>query len=159
MSEDIQAKIDELTSSRKTLLLATLNASKQAEISVTPFIKQELNFYIFVSELSNHTRNLTLHPELSIMLVEDEQDAQNAFTRKRLTYQCQAREIPKDDPDWKKLLELFEQAQGKTVSLLKSLPDFHLFELKALSGNYVQGFGQAFSLTGEGLKTLSLQGK
>lgn len=159
MSEDILANIDELTTSRKTLHLATLNANKQAEISVTPFIRAGIYFYIFVSELSNHTRNLKIHPDLSIMLVEDEQDAHNAFARKRLTYQCKAREIARSDKDWENLLSRFEQEQGKTVSLLKSLPDFHLFELQALSGNYVQGFGQAYALSGEGLKTLTLQGK
>jgi putative heme iron utilization protein len=159
MSEDIQTNIDELIASRKTLLLATLNANKQAEISVTPFIRQGLNFYIFVSNLSNHTRNLKIHPELSVMLVEDEQDTQNAFARKRLTYQCHATEIVKEDDNRDRLLTIFEQQHGKTVSLLKTLPDFHLFELRALSGNYVQGFGQAYSLSGEGLKTLSLQGK
>jgi putative heme iron utilization protein len=159
MSDDIQAKIDELIASRKTLLLATLNAEKQAEISVTPFIRQGLNFYIFVSELSNHTRNLKIHPALSVMLVEDEQDTQNAFARKRLTYQCQATEILKEDETREELLNYFEQKHGKTVSLLKALPDFHLFELNAVSGQYVQGFGQAYSLSGQGLKILTLQGK
>jgi len=159
MPDDIQANIDNLTASRKTLMLATLNAKQQAEISVTPFIKQGLNFYIFISELASHTQNLKTQPELSIMLIEDEQNTQNCFARKRLTYQCQAQEIQRTEADWNKLISEFEAQHGKTVSLLKTLPDFHLFELRALSGNYVQGFGQAYSLSGEQLKVLTLQGK
>lgn len=159
MSTEIQANIKALIASRKTLLLATLNADRQAEISVTPFIKQDLNFYIFVSELSKHTQNLRIHAELNIMLLEDEQDTQNCFARKRLTYQCRAREIPREDATRESILKHFEEQLGKTVSLLRSLPDFHLFELKALSGNYVQGFGQAYSLSGDRLESLTLQGK
>lgn len=159
MSDVIQANIDSLTASRKTLMLATLNPNREAEISVTPFIKQGLNFYIFISELANHTQNIKTHPELSIMLIEDEQDTQNCFARKRLSYQCLAHEIPRTEANWVEVINEFEAQLGKTVSLLKTLPDFHLFELKALSGNYVQGFGQAYSLSGEQLKVLTLQGK
>lgn len=159
MTDDIQANIDSLTASRKTLMLATLNPSREAEISVTPFIKQGLNFYIFISELASHTQNIKTHPELSIMLIEDEQDTQNCFARKRLSYQCLAQEIPRTEANWVEVINEFEAQLGKTVSLLKTLPDFHLFELKALSGNYVQGFGQAYSLSGEQLKVLTLQGK
>ena len=159
MSDEIRANIDSLTASRKTLMLATLNAKQQAEISVTPFIKQGLNFYIFISELASHTQNLKAQPELSIMLIEDEQDTANCFARKRLTYQCQAQEIPRTEANWDKLISEFEAQHGKTVSLLKTLSDFHLFELQAQCGNYVQGFGQAYSLSGEQLKILTLQGK
>ncbi len=159
MSEAILANIEALTASRKTLVLATLNAQQQAEISVTPFIKQGIHFYIFVSDLSNHTRNIKIHPELSIMLMEDEQDTANCFARKRLSYQCRASEISKNNSNREILIDAFEAQHGKTVSLLRSLPDFRLFELQAMNGNYVQGFGQAYFLSGEQLNEVTLQGK
>lgn len=157
MSNDILSNITKLTASRSGLLLATLNDHNIPELSATPFIKQENCFYIFISELAAHTQNLKQRANLSVMLIEDEQDASNPFARKRLSYQCLARLIEKEEQIWSAVLDSFEQRHGKTVSLLKSLPDFHLFELKALSGQYIEGFGKAFRLSGKQLDEIELQ--
>lgn len=159
MHEDIQQHIDRLIASRKTLLLATINAQQQAEISATPFIQSGLAFYIFISALANHTNNLREHPELSVMLIEDESETQNCFARKRLSFQCHASEMAPDTTSWSEIMAQFETTHGKTVSLLKTLPDFYLFQLTPVSGNYIQGFGQAYSLSGEHLQEIRLQGK
>lgn len=159
MSDDILNHINTLCSSRKSLLLASLNATNLPEISATPFIKQGIRFYIFISELASHTQNLKRNPLLSIMLIEDERDTSNPFARKRLSYECRAAFIARETEEWTSLMDKFEQAQGKTVSLLKSLPDFHLVELTAISGNYIEGFGKAFRLSGENLDQLALQTK
>lgn len=159
MSDDIQKKILTLIESRKSLLLASLNKNNLPEISATPFLKIDQNLYIFISELASHTQNIKLNPKLSIMLIEDEQDTKNTFARKRLSYECTATYIERSHKNWEALLEQFEAKQGKTVSLLKQLPDFHLFELNATSGNYIEGFGKAYTLSGEGLSQAALQTK
>jgi heme iron utilization protein len=38
---------------------------------------------------------------------------------------------------------------GQVVSLLRSLPDFHLFALCPESARYVAGFGQAYTVNVE----------
>lgn len=157
MSDNIQDNINALIESRKSLLIASLNKSNLPEISATPFLKVGLHFYIIISELSSHTQNIKLKPKVSVMLIEDEKDTHNAFARKRLSYECTASLVKKDTQDWQSILEKFEEKQGKTVSLLKQLPDFHLFELKAISGNYIEGFGKAYRLSGEGLSQIELQ--
>lgn len=159
MSESILNNIESLIASRKSLLLATLNPKHQPEISSTPFLKDTNNFYIFISELASHTQNLKRHPSLSIMLIEDEKDTKNAFARRRLSYECQAKIIERNENQWAEILAKFEVRLGKTVSMLKSLPDFHLFQLEPISGNYIEGFGKAFKLSGEYLDKLELQTK
>ncbi len=159
MSTIIQNNISALIKSRKSLLIASLNARNIPELSATPFLNAGDHFYIFISELAAHTQNIKANPHFSIMLIEDEQDTQNAFARKRLSYECIGRHINREDKSWETLLEQFEAEQGKTVSLLKQLPDFHLFELKAVSGNYIEGFGKAYRLSGEGLNLIELQTK
>lgn len=159
MRNDILNNINELIASRSGLLLATLNQQTIPELSATPFIKRENCFYIFISELAAHTQNLKQRSNISVMLIEDEQDAGNPFARKRLSYQCLARLVEREEQIWPEVLDSFEQRHGKTVSLLKSLPDFHLFELKALSGQYIEGFGKAFRLSGEHLDELEQQTK
>lgn len=159
MSDTIPDNITALIESRKSVLIASLNKDNLPEISATPFVKIGLSFYIFISELASHTQNITLNPQLSVMLIEDEQDTKNAFARKRLSYKCTASLIEKGSQDWQTALDQFEEKQGKTIRLLKQLPDFHLFELNIVSGNYIEGFGKAYRLFGEGLKQIELQTK
>ena len=159
MSDNIRDNINALIESRKSLLIASLNESNLPEISATPFLKIGCHFYIFISELAAHTQNIKLKPKISLMLIEDEQDTHNTFARKRLSYECTASLIESESPDWQSILEKFEEKQGKTVSLLKQLPDFLLFELKAISGNYIEGFGKAYRLSGKGLSQVELRTK
>ena len=144
--------VDALSSSLRTVQLATLSQEQEASISYTPFIKHRDDIYIFISELAPHTQNILRHPTLSALFIEDEQDSKNVFARKRLILKCQCEEIEKENKNWSSILDAFELRQGNTVKLLRSLPDFHLFKLHANSGTYIQGFGQAFELSGEQLK-------
>jgi len=157
MSRSIQDNINILIQSRKSLLISSLNKNKLPEISSTPFFNIDHKFYIFISELASHTQNIKMNPKLSIMLIEDELESKNAFARKRLSYECIAKNIERNEDKWLVILAKFENKQGKTVSLLKQLPDFHLFELTAISGIYIEGFGKAYRLIGEGLKRIELQ--
>tara|TARA_R110001592_G_scaffold341482_2_gene630648 strand:- start:16554 stop:17033 length:480 start_codon:yes stop_codon:yes gene_type:complete len=157
MNTTIQDNINALIESRKSLLIASLSKDKLPEISAMPFLKIDQKFYIFISELASHTQNLKVNPKLSVMLIEDEQDSKNAFARKRLSYSCIAKIIERTDEKWVELLDKFEGKQGKTVSLLKQLPDFHLFELTAISGNYIEGFGKAYRLSGNDLSDIELK--
>jgi len=40
---------------------------------------------------------------------------------------------------------------GKTLALLRTLPDFHLFRFETITGSYIRGFGQAWTLRGNEL--------
>ncbi|KZZ71999.1 hypothetical protein A3766_07545 [Oleiphilus sp. HI0132] len=151
-TEQIQTEIAELNEQIQTLQLATLGKDKEPCISYTPFLKTGSAYYIFISQLATHTHNLLAHPSLSILIIEDEDKSKNVFARKRLNLKCKAEELKQEDPEWNNILDGFEKRHGNTVKLLRSLPDFHLFRLTAVSGTYVKGFGQAFELTGDDIK-------
>tara|TARA_R110002072_G_scaffold184083_1_gene340431 strand:+ start:74729 stop:75223 length:495 start_codon:yes stop_codon:yes gene_type:complete len=157
--DQVQDNIETLIASRKSIIISSLNKDNEVEVSATPFLKKGSCIYIFISELASHTQNITFNPILSVMLIEDERDTKNAFARKRLSYKCTASLVDKATSSWSEILNQFEETQGKTVSLLKQLPDFHLFELNIMSGNYIEGFGKAYRLFGEGLKQIELQTK
>jgi len=151
MSDTIQDEVDALIGSLKSVQLATLNAAKQAEISYAPYLKSENSFFIFISELAAHTQNLKTHHQLSLMFIEDESSSKTVFARKRLTLECKSTFVDRRNEKWERTLIAFEAAQGPTIQLLKTLPDFCLFELKAKTGTFVKGFGQAYRLSGETL--------
>ena len=47
-----------------------------------------------------------------------------------------------------------ENKFGETITYLKNMKDFHLFEMKPNTGLLVSGFGKAFNFTGEGLNDI-----
>ena len=162
-SDHLQVKqyVNELISDVASLQLATLNNNQTINISYTPFICVEdethIFFYIFISELAQHTQNLKQDSKLSILLIEDESKAKNIFARKRLSLECKSKYIERSNKIFIDVIERFKQAHGKTVELLESLPDFHLYQLSALSGSYVHGFGNAHKLSGKNLTEVEQQ--
>lgn len=151
---------------RQSIILSTLNQEGVSETSVTPFIRDEAgNLYIFISELAQHTQNILqlIHArslntdvqnktdqthQLSALLVADESETEQLFARERLTLQLRPIEIKRDSEHFSKILTDFEHTFGEVVTLLASLPDFHLIQLTPICGGYVKGFGQAFTFQG-----------
>ncbi|MFT7185535.1 MAG: putative heme iron utilization protein [Pseudohongiellaceae bacterium] len=154
MTDTIQDEIGVLIGSLKSVQLATLNANQHPEISYAPYLKLADSFFIFISELAAHTQNLKTHSKLSLMFIEDESNSKTVFARKRLILKCQSVLIDSDNEKWSRTLIAFEAAQGPTIQLLKTLPDFCLFELRAETGTFVKGFGQAYKLSGKSLKEI-----
>lgn len=153
MSKSPQETLGQLLANTKTLQIATLDAAGEPAISYAPFVQDsEGNFYIFVSGLSSHTQEIIQHPRVSVLLVEDEQDARQIFARTRATYRCAAEVVGRDDGVFPQMLDALEERFGNVVGLLRGLGDFVLFRLKPVSGRFVMGFGQAFVLAGEGLR-------
>ena len=153
-----------------SLVLATVGADGLPHASYAPFVVTDNRiFYIFVSELSQHTRDLEHTPQVSIMLIEDERDAGQIFARKRLTLQCQATFVPRDrsvahaedsgqttegESEWQHAADLFQAKFGGMFDLLRSLADFKMFRLDPQEGWFVLGFGQAYRVAGEALDIL-----
>ena len=163
MSNSPEQDFLKFRASVKTLSLSTLTEAGRPNISYAPFVEDENGyFYLFLSQLASHTQDLLnhpinqslIHPGASIMLMEDEQDSRQLFARQRITYQCDVNIIQADDASYSDILDNFESTFGSIIPLIRQLPDFILFKLKPTEGRYVQGFGKAYQLAGEGLSEL-----
>ncbi|KZX82295.1 hypothetical protein A3715_00650 [Oleiphilus sp. HI0009] len=141
---NISTNIESLIADTQSCMLATLDQNKQPDASTTPYILENKKLYIFISELAAHTQNLKQTAKCSLMLTQDETDTKNIFARKRLIFKGDAQFIDRSSSTFNTVMPIFEQQRGKTVSLLKSLNDFHLVEIKPKSGTYVEGFGAAY---------------
>ncbi len=146
----LQNACDRLIDSRKSLLLASRAAGGHAEISYAPYLRVGTVFYIFVSELAKHTQNCLAYPRASILFIEPEAEAANPFARMRVTFDCRVAEISKTDPAHSLTLDAMKQKFGEIMSLLRSLPDFHLLALQPEQGQFVAGFGKAFAVDAAG---------
>lgn len=142
---------EQLINRHQTLILSTLSPEGMPEISYAPYLRGEDGaFYIFVSELAHHTPNLQTHPVCSMLFAAPESETKNLFARERLFFHCQAEELPRETADCDHWLDRIQEKFGKTVEVLRHLPDFHLFRLKPLHGQYTIGFGKAFKIHGDG---------
>ena len=131
-----------------SLLLSTLNPDGSPDLSYTPFVDHEEQFLILTSHLSAHTRNLINDPRAAVLFIEDESGCEQIYARRRLRFQCEAERFAKETTPWNELIDLFAERFGQIIDTLRTLPDFELFALKPLGGQWVKGFGKAFDFRG-----------
>ena len=147
-SEAIQEK-NNLLSDMKSIILSTVDREKLPNASYAPSaIDDEGNFYVYISELSKHTRNLLKSSVASIMIIEDESKADNLFARKRFTIEAKSVEVGRDTDEWVNKMDLMQGKFGESISYLRNLTDFRMFKLSPKGGLLVYGFARAFHFTG-----------
>jgi putative heme iron utilization protein len=130
----------------RSLMLATTNDSGDPHASYTPFWRSVSgNYYIYVSTLSSHTANLE-NGRASILLIEDEREARQIFTRTRVGFQCDVVKIDRDSERYPEIISALGDVHGEIVNTLESLPDFMLFQLRPAKGRFIRGFGQAYEV-------------
>lgn len=138
-----------------SVILSTVNADGLPEASYAPCIQQDGYFYIYVSELASHTRNLLDRQHASLLFIESEAEARNLFACKRATLEIIACPVERDSEQWLNIIAAMESRLGNTVSVIRGLKDFHLLQLKPRKATFVTGFGKAFELQGEQLDQIT----
>lgn len=146
----LQNACDALIQQQNSLLIASRSVEGAVAISYAPYVRDETGFYIFISELAQHTQNLLTQPRASILFIEPEATASNPFARQRLTFDCVVREISKHHRDYAQQLDAMALKFGEIVAVLRTLPDFHLLVLQPQAGQFVAGFGKAYSVDSAG---------
>ncbi|MDH5563430.1 MAG: pyridoxamine 5'-phosphate oxidase family protein [Nitrospirota bacterium] len=141
-----------LIADMRSLQLSTVGPDGIPHCGYTPYLhRAPNNFYIFVSQLAAHTRHLLTNWTVAIMIIADEQSTAQIFARTRVNYLCDAKQIQPDSPDYSLVLDDYQQRHGKMAGMLRQLPDFVLFRLQPRSGQFVMGFGKAYTLAGDHL--------
>jgi len=139
-----------------SIVICTADAEGRPNASYTPFVMdEEKNIYIYVSGLAAHTENLYTNPQVSILFIEDEAKTKQIFARRRLSFNCDATLMARDTPHWLAIAEKFQARFGEIIDMLRSLPDFRIFQLTPKNGRFVIGFGAAYQINGDNLSQLS----
>ena len=148
LDETLKPECETFLSQFRSLLLGTLNAEAQVDLSYAPFVDHHDSFFILTSQLSSHTANLKQRGSATVFFIEDESACDEVYARRRLRFHCQALAHSRDSDTWKTLTPLFFERFGQIIETLTSLPDFELFQLTPSSGRWVKGFGKAFDFYG-----------
>lgn len=140
----VAPKVQELINASKSVILATVDAEGNPNSSYAPFVQVDQTFYILVSFMAKHTKNLADGRKTSIMFIEDESATKQIYARERLTLEAAASQIERDSEVWNAVVGKLRETHGKVVEVISEMGDFILIALQPLKGSYVNGFGSAY---------------
>ncbi|MDR6368973.1 putative heme iron utilization protein [Chryseobacterium bernardetii] len=140
----VAPKVQELINSSKSIILATVDAEGNPNSSYAPFVQVEQTFYILVSFMAKHTKNLADGRKTSIMFIEDESATKQIYARERLTIEATTSQIDRDSEVWNTVVAKLKENHGKVVDVISEMGDFILIALQPVKGPYVNGFGSAY---------------
>ncbi|PJG85059.1 heme utilization protein HutZ [Conservatibacter flavescens] len=147
----LEPEIQALKQNAKTIVLSTVDAKGNPNVSYAPFVIYNGEYQILISTIARHARNLQEVPKVSLMLIEDESESREIFARRRLTFDATARILARHSPEWEEVIAALKARHGELVLELAKLEDFKLFSLKPQQGLFVKGFGKAFQVSSEDL--------
>ncbi|MDR6464449.1 pyridoxamine 5'-phosphate oxidase family protein [Chryseobacterium sediminis] len=140
----VAPKVQELINSSKSIILATVDAEGNPNSSYAPFVQVEQTFYILVSFMAKHTKNLADGRKTSIMFIEDESATKQIYARERLTFEATTSQIERDSEIWTQVVAKLKETHGRVVDVISDMGDFILIALQPVKGSYVNGFGSAY---------------
>ncbi|NGZ14638.1 heme utilization protein HutZ [Vibrio aestuarianus] len=145
----LEPEIQAFRQERRTLQLATVDGEGRPNVSYAPFVQNQEGYFILISHIARHARNLEINPHVSLMMIEDESTSKQIYARQRLTFDAVASVVPRESTLWQQIIGQMQQRFGEIIDGLSQLQDFSLFQLKVDQGLYVKGFGQAYQVLGD----------
>ncbi|WP_250254388.1 pyridoxamine 5'-phosphate oxidase family protein [Chryseobacterium sp. Marseille-Q3244] len=143
-AKPVAPKVKELIERSKSVILATVDAEGTPNSSYAPFVQVDNTFYILVSFMAKHTKNLSEGRKTSIMFIEDESATKQIYARERLTIEASTSQIERDSETWNNVVVKLKETHGKVVDVISGMGDFILIALQPTKGSYVNGFGSAY---------------
>src|SRR5210317_1009758 len=105
-------------------MLATVAGAEMPTASYAPLLWLDDSGYLFLSDLAEHTRNLKRCPAIALLLIEGNVASANAFARRRISLQGEARIVERGHASYAPVLAGFHRRFGQVMEVLESLPDF-----------------------------------
>ncbi len=144
----------------QTAIIGTVDKNNHPFSSYAPYVYDTNRFYVYISDIATHAKNIQKNPKASLFFVEDESKTENLFARKRISLQCDSLKIARETERFEAVLDLFAQKfDAKMVATLRKMTDFNLYELKVNYGEATFGFGKAYFIGGENMDELVARGE
>lgn len=147
----LEPEIKAFRQQRRTIQLATVDEQGRPNVSYAPFVQNQKGYFVLISPIARHARNLDVDPQVSLMMIEDEDSSKQLFARKRLTFDAIASVVARDTELWVQVVSQMQERFGDIIDGLSQFQDFVLFNLKVKHGLFVKGFGQAYQVSSDDL--------
>lgn len=147
--------LNELLADYQSVILGTLHPNGYPFSSYAPFYYDGEVIYIFISDIATHAKNIQSTHKASALFIEDESKSENIFARRRISLQCDATPISRDNEKFDYVMKQFqEKFDASLVSMLMGMKDFNLYALTPVYGEATFGFGEAYNIGGEKMNQL-----
>jgi len=103
-------------------------------------------YFLHLSRLAVHTRNLQADPRASLLLAEADSGAGDPQTLARLSLQGTAAALPKDSADYEAAQARY-LAKYPAAAPIFTLGDFDLYRFIVEDARFVSAFGKIYNLT------------
>jgi len=147
MNADQTRALRDLVSGQSIAALGTLHAG-EPYVSMVPYARHAggAEFFVHVSRLAAHTRDMLDSPRVSLLIVAPGGDSPQS--RARVTIQGDARPLAAGSAEYVAAKASY-LARFPHAADIFELADFSIFSIEPLSVRVVGGFAQAFSLGAE----------
>ena len=108
-------------------------------------------FFMLLSGLSLHTRNLLTSPPASLVISEPDSGVGNPQTLARVSIQGEAKPLREDSPGYAEAKAVYEKRLPASAPLF-GFEDFSLFRLVPHEARFIAGFARAYTVSAEELK-------
>jgi heme oxygenase (biliverdin-IX-beta and delta-forming) len=154
MDEESKAILKELFENSKIASLGTSNEN-QPFVSMVAFTSAQdfSEFYIHISGLAKHTKNIFLNNKISLMICQPETDSKNPQTLARVSIIGNANIVDANDANYNEIKTSY-LSKYPSAKLYFNLGDFQLFRIEVEKTRYVAGFAKTFNLTKVSLQNL-----
>jgi len=151
MDDDTARMLRRLLDRRPVAALGTLHRGEPA-VSMVPFVlpRGDTALVIHVSALATHTRDMQEHPRVSVLVMDEPDDATTPQALPRVALQADAALLPREGTAYEAARTAY-LARFPEAAPMFELGDFSIATLQPLSARLVAGFGRAYSLVGPAL--------
>jgi heme oxygenase (biliverdin-IX-beta and delta-forming) len=155
MDEESKEILRELFESSKIASLGTSNEN-QPFVSMVAFSTAQnfSEFYIHISGLAKHTKNISLNNKVSLMICQPETVSNNPQTLARVSIIGNANIVDVSDTNYNEIKTSY-LSKNPSAEMYFSLGDFQLFRIEVEKVRYVAGFAKTFNLTKVSLQNLN----
>lgn len=111
-------------------------------------------FYIHVSRLGKHTRDMETDPRVSLLISEVDDGRSDPQALARVSVRGAAEILPRSDSSYVQVKDIYLRRFPDAEKLF-SLGDFNVWSITPKAGRFVAGFARAFNLAPETLRRVS----
>jgi heme iron utilization protein len=149
MDTQSEQKLASLIRNTRVAALGTLHDGEPNLAMVAIAVESDFSaFYIHVSTLGRHTRDMQTNPRVSLLITEADDHRPDPQTLARLSLNGTAEILPRTDPHYSQVKHAYLTRFPEAEQLF-SLGDFNLWRISPKGGRFVAGFAQAFNIVPE----------
>ena len=140
----VQKTIDDLHETMQTIILSTITETGAVDTSYSPYFFDGNDYYILISDLAPHSKNIKANSNISFLIIDDESNTKNIYARRRLSFHALATIVERGTEQFDSVVDLLAKKVSKMVYMLAEMNDFNLFKLTPKEGRLVIGFGKTY---------------